>query len=72
MKIKKVYTENPEDEQWKILSFYTYPNNVIKYLLKAGIKSPPNDLIESVCGSIAQAKEYFDATKISFLQISEK
>lgn len=67
---KKVFTESPEDEQWKMLLNYTYPNNVKHYFDKKQIENPSDDLIEGICGSISQAKEYFDACKISSLQIT--
>lgn len=68
--VKKIFTESPEDEQWKMLLNYTYPNNVKRYFEKKQIINPPDDLVEGICGSISQAKEYFDASKISSLQIA--
>ena len=56
--VKKIFTESPEDEQWKMLLNYTYPNNVKRYFEKKQIINPTDDLVEGICGSISQAKEY--------------
>lgn len=66
---RKIFTESPEDEQWKLLLNYTFPHNVKKYFDKKRINNYSDELIEGICGSISQAKEYFDACKVSSLQI---
>lgn len=70
METKKIFTESPEDEQWRMLLYFTYPNNIKQHFDKLGITNPPNELPDRISGSISQAKEYFDATKASSLQIA--
>lgn len=70
MKTKRIFTESPEEEQWKLLLKYTYLNNIKKYLAKINVPNPEDNLIEGISGSILQAKEYFEASKLSSLQIS--
>lgn len=70
MKTKKIFTESPEEEQWKLLLNYTYSNNIKKYLKKINVQNPEDNLIEGISGSILQAKEYFEASKLCTLQIS--
>lgn len=70
LETKNIFTESPEDEQWKMLLYFTYPNNIKRHFDKVGFKKPENELIDVVSGSISQAKEYFDAAKTSSLQIA--
>jgi hypothetical protein len=70
MKTRKIYTESPEEEQWKLLLKYTYASNIKKYLENIEVLNPEDNLIEGISGSILQAKEYFEASKLSSLQIS--
>lgn len=68
--VKKIYAENPEAEQWELLLHYSYPQNIEKYFKKNGIEKPETALVESISGSILQAKEYFDVYERATLQIS--
>lgn len=70
MDTKNIFTESPEDEQWRMLLYFTYPNNIKRHLSKLGNQNPDDELIEGISGSISQAKEYFDAAKASSLQIA--
>lgn len=70
METKRIFTESPEDEQWRLLMHYTYPINIKSFLKKNGNSNPSEKLVESISGSLLQAKEYFQACKLSTLQIS--
>lgn len=67
--MKKVFSEIPNDEIWKRLLIYTYPSNINRYGKKENIIYSPQ-IIEIIAGSMAQAKEYFDASKRASLNIS--
>ena len=70
METKRIFTESPEDEQWRLLMHYTYPINIKGFLKNNGNSNPSEKLVESISGSLLQAKEYFQACKLSSLQIS--
>lgn len=70
MKIKKIYSESPEEEQWKLLLKYGYSSNIENYLEKMNLPYQDKTLVDLIAGSILQSKEYFDASKLSSLQIS--
>jgi hypothetical protein len=71
MLVRKIHTEDPEKEQWKMLLRFSYPETVQKYFDSQGV-GDRNDskLIENICGSISQAREYFEASKVTSLQIA--
>lgn len=70
MEIQYVYTESPEEEQWRMLLQYSYPQNIKKFLKEKSYATVTDDLIESISGSILQAKEYFEASNTVSLLIS--
>lgn len=70
MEMRKIYTENAEEEQWRIILRYAYENNIKNFLIERGVSSPSEELVENISGSILQAQEYFNASKISTLHIS--
>jgi len=70
METKRIFTESPEDEQWRLLMHYTYPINIKDFLKNNGNSNPSEKLVESISSSLLQAKEYFQASKLSTLQIS--
>lgn len=70
MEVRKIFTECPEDEQWRIILRFAYDNNINSYLAERGILNPSEELIENISGSILQAQEYFNASKSSSLQTS--
>lgn len=67
---KKIFSENPEEDLWKMLLHYSYPSNILGYFKKNSIDSYDDDLIESISGSLLQAREYYFAARGSSLQIS--
>lgn len=70
MKIKRIYSEQPEVEIWENLLKYTYPENIKKYFSKNHNSQPSDDLINIISGSLSQAYEYFSLSRKSSLQVS--
>ncbi|MEW5323698.1 YaaC family protein [Geobacillus thermoleovorans] len=66
--IKKIATENPIEEQWKLLLRYGYPANISKFFKEKGFKVD-DEIIEFVSGSIMQAHAYFEVANKSSLYI---
>lgn len=62
-KIKNIYSESPEIEQWNLLEIYTYPTNIIKYFSTYEKETPTEEIINYIINSISQAKEYFFLSK---------
>ena len=67
--VKRV-TENPADEQWRLLSQFAYPTNIERYFEGRALCNVPESVVELVAGSIRQAEAYFSASKQSPLDIS--
>ena len=61
MDVLHIATENPEIEQWRLLSQFTYPANISKHLHSHGFKPLENDTVEFIAGSIRQGEAYFAA-----------
>lgn len=70
MKLKRIYSEQPEVEIWENLLKYTYPENIKKYFSKNHNSQPSDDLINIISGSLSQAYEYFSLSRKSSLQVS--
>jgi len=71
MENHKIFTEQPELEQWKILSRYTYTSNIIRHFESSEYEfSPLPYLTNSISGSILQANDFFTASKNTSLQTS--
>ena len=70
--VRHVVTEDPQREQWRLLSPFLYPSNVRKYLADHSPQPPPNPAVpaEQVAGSIAQAREYYAAARRASLNTS--
>ena len=68
--VRNIATENPNDEQWRLLSQYSFPSNARKYLDEHGFKSASDETIELIAGSIKQGKAFFDAANTAPLDIS--
>lgn len=69
MKVKRIYSEQPEVEIWENLLKYTYPENIKKYFSKNHNSQPSDDLINIISGSLSQAYEYFSLSNHSSLQV---
>ncbi|MHC5676701.1 YaaC family protein [Nostoc sp.] len=71
MRVRKIYTDNPDREQWKMLLHFSYPESIQKFFDSQGVGNKnDSNLIENICASVLQAKEYFDTSKIASLQIA--
>jgi hypothetical protein len=69
MDVLHIATENPEVEQWRLLSQFAYSANIHKHLQGRGFKTIEKDTVEFIAGSIRQGKAYFDAAKSAPLDI---
>lgn len=68
--VTRVATEDPQRDQWRMLSQYGYPENVKKYLRDIGKENWDSELPEFVAGCINQGHSYFQAAAGSRLDIS--
>lgn len=67
--VRKIFTENPEDDLWQELLRYSYKANVKRYLDEHSL-AYNDDVINCIIGSVLQAHEYYSASKNVNLQIS--
>lgn len=66
--IKIIATENPQEEQWKLLLQYAYPANINKLFLQRNFEGE-DKIVEFVAGSILQSHAYFEAANQASLYI---
>lgn len=52
-------TENPQKEQWQLLSQFAYTSNIERYLRQKGFDNIDNSIVELIAGSIQQAEAFF-------------
>ena len=74
---KKIFTEEPEQEQWKSLLQYSYKSNIKRYFQEHDF--PVNDnvnaednfdvLANAIAGALLQADEYYKASKAVSLHV---
>lgn len=69
MDIIRIATDNPEAEQWKLLSQYAYPLNIRRYLEGKGLPQT-EETIDFIAGSVRQSEAYFTAANVAPLDIS--
>ncbi|AWM75807.1 YaaC family protein [Lactobacillus kullabergensis] len=67
MKRQIIFSENPIRDLWVNIEKYSYPYNIKKYLKN---KEASEKLINSISGSILQAKEFFNASTHVTIQTS--
>ena len=60
--VRKIFTENPEDDLWQELLRYSYKANVKRYLDEHSL-AYNDDVINCIIGSVLQAHEYYSASK---------
>jgi len=68
--MQKIFTEDPNHEQWQMLSNFMYPANVERFFEESGTENHDKQLLELVSNSILQAQEYFYAASVVSLNIS--
>ncbi len=68
--MQKIFTEDPDYEQWQMLSNFIYPSNIKRFFEDRGIKNYEQELVELISGSILQAQEYFYANTLVSLNTS--
>lgn len=65
-----IATDNPDVEQWRKISKYSYPENIKKYFNQNKINSEDEvKTIDFISGSLLQAESYFRVAKSSELNI---
>lgn len=69
MREHEIFTEQPEEEMWRSILQFSYPANIKRYLIDKGY-AIDDTLVECISGCILQAYEYFNASKMTNLQIS--
>jgi hypothetical protein len=65
----RITTENPNIEQWRLLSQFSYPGNIVRYLQSRGFKITDDVEVELIAGCIRQGEAYFKAAENSPLDI---
>lgn len=65
-----VTTENPEAEQWRLLSQFAYYPNIRRHLQNSGFGTVEDETVQFVAGSIRQSQAFFQAAEDSPLDIS--
>jgi len=68
--IKEIFAEDPNAEQWQMIMNFSYSDNIKNYFKKRNIEIDNKDFLETIAGSILQAKEYFDASNMVSLNTS--
>ncbi|MFN6526472.1 YaaC family protein [Nostoc sp. ChiSLP03a] len=68
--MQKIFTEDPDYEQWQMLSNFIYPSNIDRFFSRNGIVDYDKELLESISGSILQSQEYFAAANSVSLNTS--
>lgn len=66
----KIFTEEPEQEQWQMLSSFIYPSNIERYFDQKTVENRDKKVIDLISGSILQAQEYFYASSSVSLNTS--
>lgn len=66
----KIFTEEPEQEQWQMLSSFIYPSNIERYFDQKTVENRNEEVVDLISGSILQAQEYFYASSSVSLNTS--
>lgn len=70
METKRIYTENPRADQWRMLAKYAYQANIQEELRKRGFASSDTKLVDFIASSFQQGRAYFDAAEDPAMDIS--
>ena len=75
----KIFTENPEQEQWRALLQYSYKANIRRYFNDSGIVVSGTDgeesekafdrIADAIAGAMLQADEYYRASQVASLHV---
>jgi hypothetical protein len=69
MKTRRIQSDNPKGDQWKLLSQFSYPTNIGRYAASAAL-SPLPETVDYIAGCIRQSEAYFKASQESPIDIS--
>jgi hypothetical protein len=70
MNITRTITEDPKADQWRLLSQYSYPTNIRRYLDAHGRAESDKSVEEYVAGCVRQGDAYFAAAEKAPLDIA--
>src|SRR4051812_9611994 len=68
--MKRVATEHPQLEQWRLLLRFAYGANVTRYFLERGTTTVAAGVVETVSGSLLQAHAYYESASAAPIHIS--
>lgn len=69
MELIRIATDNPKDDQWKLIGQYAFPTNISRYAQEHNL-SPSVETVNYIAGCIRQSEAYFVAAEASPLDIS--
>lgn len=69
MEMLRIATDNPKEDQWKLIGQYAYPTNINRYA-KVHKLSPSVETVNYIAGCIRQSEAYFTAAEAAPLDIS--
>ncbi len=69
-KLKEIFAEDPDSEQWQMILHFGYLSNIEKFFKERKIQVDDKGFLETISGSIMQAQEYFNASKVASLHTS--
>lgn len=70
MDVRRIATESPKADQWKLLTQFAYPTNIREYLKNRRCADPGRDTLEYIAGCMRQGEAYFTAAENSPLDIA--
>ena len=69
MELIRIATDNPKEDQWKLIGQFAYPTNINRYAKDQKL-SPSIDTVNYIAGCIRQSEAYFTAAQSAPLDIS--
>ncbi len=70
MSIERISSEDPKNDQWKLIAQFTYPPNIQRYLGTQLSANREGRLAEYIAGCMRQGEAYFKAVDHASLDIS--
>ena len=70
MDVRRIATESPKADQWKLLTQFAYPTNIRGYLENHGFAKTDPKTVEFIAGCVRQGEAYFMAAENSPLDIA--
>lgn len=70
MDVRRIATESPKADQWRLLAQFAYPTNICRYLENHGFAKTDPKTVEFIAGCVRQGEAYFAAAENSPLDIA--